>query len=286
MQEDERPPRLAKVRENLGADIDPGRTHFILIILFFVTGLVDSAAYNIFTCFVSMQTGTPLLIDYISDITGNTVFVGLGVSSQPASAPPFAWTKSLLAIVCFMLGSLFFSTYHRKLGPTRKITIASSFLAQTLITLAVAILVTTKIVSHSIVRHAMSIEPDDTRIVTLYRKINWKDLAPISLLAFQSGGQIVASRVLRHNDLPTAVVTSMLCDLMSDVHLLNGGVFEDSSRNRRFIAACMLLLGAITGGALSSSWVGLAGILYIAAGLKALIVIAWLLWPRVTQLVE
>ena len=50
--------RLAKLKENLGADLSPQKTHLILILLFFVTGLVDSAAYNIFTCFVSMQTGT------------------------------------------------------------------------------------------------------------------------------------------------------------------------------------------------------------------------------------
>jgi hypothetical protein len=38
-------------------DVDAQRTHLILIGLFFVTGLVDSAAYNIWNCFVSMQTG-------------------------------------------------------------------------------------------------------------------------------------------------------------------------------------------------------------------------------------
>jgi Protein of unknown function (DUF1275) len=39
------------------SDVDAQRTHLILIGLFFVTGLVDSAAYNIWNCFVSMQTG-------------------------------------------------------------------------------------------------------------------------------------------------------------------------------------------------------------------------------------
>jgi len=38
-------------------DIEPQKTHLVLIGLFFVTGLVDSAAYNIWSCFVSMQTG-------------------------------------------------------------------------------------------------------------------------------------------------------------------------------------------------------------------------------------
>jgi Protein of unknown function (DUF1275) len=46
-----------RMKQQMGSDIDLQRTHFILIILFFVTGLVDSAAYNIWSCFVSMQTG-------------------------------------------------------------------------------------------------------------------------------------------------------------------------------------------------------------------------------------
>ena len=39
------------------SEVEPQRTHLILIGLFFITGLIDSAAYNIWSCFVSMQTG-------------------------------------------------------------------------------------------------------------------------------------------------------------------------------------------------------------------------------------
>ena len=52
---DESFPTRFKLR--MKADVEPKRTHLILICLFFVTGLVDSAAYNIWSCFVSMQTG-------------------------------------------------------------------------------------------------------------------------------------------------------------------------------------------------------------------------------------
>jgi Protein of unknown function (DUF1275) len=48
-------PKRLKLR--MKPEIEPRRTHLILICLFFVTGLVDSAAYNIWSCFVSMQTG-------------------------------------------------------------------------------------------------------------------------------------------------------------------------------------------------------------------------------------
>jgi Protein of unknown function (DUF1275) len=49
-------PQRLKLR--MQPEVDLRRTHLILICLFFVTGLVDSAAYNIWSCFVSMQTGT------------------------------------------------------------------------------------------------------------------------------------------------------------------------------------------------------------------------------------
>jgi Protein of unknown function (DUF1275) len=143
-------------------------------------------------------------------VPGNTVFVGLGVSSQPVSSPPFAWMKYLLAIVCFMLGAFCFSTFHRKVGPTHKGTLVSSFLFQAIVTLTVAILVTTKVVSNHISDWKADHPEARVWILTMARAISWNDLAPISLLSFQAAGQIVTSRVLRHNDLPTAVVTSML----------------------------------------------------------------------------
>lgn len=159
----------------------------------------------------------------------------------------------------------------------------TSFLFQAVITMTVAILVATNVVSSHVREQRLDDPEEGVWVLKMSRGINWKDLAPISLLAFQAAGQIVASRALRHNDLPTAVVTSMLCDLMSDAHLLSGGVFEDSKRNRRTAAAVLLFLGAIVGGVLTRSWVGLAGVLFIAATLKALMVLAWLLWPQAKE---
>lgn len=84
---------------------------------------------------------------------------------------------------------------------------------------------------------------------------DWVELCPIALLAFQSAGQIVASRVLKYNSMPTLVLTSLYCDLFSDPNLLTAGLFEDPDRNRRAASATTLFVGAVVGGALSkSSW--------------------------------
>ena len=47
-----------RVRRRLRADIDPKRADVVLILGYFIAGLVDSVAYNTYSCFVSMQTGT------------------------------------------------------------------------------------------------------------------------------------------------------------------------------------------------------------------------------------
>ncbi len=48
---------VVRLKLRIKSEVNPRKTYLVLIGLFFVTGLVDSAAYNIWSCFVSMQTG-------------------------------------------------------------------------------------------------------------------------------------------------------------------------------------------------------------------------------------
>ena len=75
--------------------------------------------------------------------------------------------------------------------------------------------------------------------------IDWTQQAAIVLLSFQSAGQIVASRALGFNEIPTVVITSLLCDLVSDAELL---AWRNGKRDCRIVAFCLTLLGAISGG--------------------------------------
>ncbi len=99
---------------------------------------------------------------------------------------------------------------------------------------------------------------------------------PIALVAFQSCGQAVTSRALKYNALTSVVLTSIYCDLFSDAELF---VFQNVERNRRVGAPLFLLFGAIMGGWLARSAIGTAGVLWLAAGLKLLVVLSWFLWP-------
>ncbi|KAM0078935.1 hypothetical protein ACKRZS_008803 [Fusarium odoratissimum] len=252
------------VASRFTTEIDTRWGDILLLICFFVAGLVDSAAFNMYGCFVSMQTG-------------NTIFVGLGVSHQPENLPGKAWSRCFLAIVCFAFGALFFSSFHRFFGPQKRWVLITSFLIQALLTGLVAILATTGAVyNHPHGRE--TVHEDGWIIERVQDSFPATDYAAIIILAFQSAGQIVASRVLKYNAMPTIVLTSLYCDMMSDAKLFTAPINDNADRNRRATGAVLLFAGAVSGGFLSKSWVGFAGALWIAAFLKLCITFSWVLW--------
>lgn len=208
---------------------------------------------------------------------GNTIFVGLGVSGQPENLPGKAWSRCFLAIIFFAIGALFFSNFHRYFGPQKRWVLIASFFIQSVLTGLVALLATTGAVRNS-PNDRTTTHQDGWIIERVRNDFPYSDYAPIILLAFQSAGQIVASRVLKYNSMPTVVLTSLYCDMMSDAKLFTAPITDNADRNRRAIGAVLLFAGAVSGGFLSKSWVGFAGALWIAAFLKLCISFSWALW--------
>jgi hypothetical protein len=104
------------------------------------------------------------------------------------------------------------------------------------------------------------------------------DLVSIGLLSFQAAGKVVASRVLGFNALPSVVLTTLYNDLASDPALFTAGLMGNVQRNRRFGGLVFYIFGALIGGVFARSSVGFAGALWFTAGIKVVIVIAWLFW--------
>lgn len=102
-------------------------------------------------------------------------------------------------------------------------------------------------------------------------------LLPLSLLSFQSAGQIVISRMLAYNELPTVVLTSTYCDLMFDPLLFTAPLRQNSKRNRRFVSSVALLLGAVVSGFLTKGG-DVANPLWIAGAIKVALAVVWLFW--------
>ena len=192
---------------------------------------------------------------------GNTIFLALGASNQP-SDQPYLWVKSLTSIFCFLMGCLTFSK-SRHIGPTARGTLALSFFIQ-----ACCI-----IVAAALVQSHVAPEPHGT--VPLPGGINFIEVLPIAFLAFQSGGQIMMSRILGFNEVPTTVLTSVYCDLISDPNILKK---DNVKRNRRFGAVLMELIGGIMGGWISRSNGGMSVSLWIAAAIKLGIACSWSVW--------
>ena len=224
----------------------------------FISGLVDSTIYNAYGTFVSMQTG-------------NTIFLGLGPSTSKTTSKPYGWAKSLTSIVCFCLGCLFFSRVSRYSGPQRRATLVTSFALQSAMILVVA-----AIIQAGVVNGALD---------TIKADIMWKDEIPISLLSFQAAGQIIGSRALGVTEIPSVVLTSMLCDLASDPNIA-APLKSNVKRNRRALAFFCILVGAIVGGYIGEATGRMQFDLWIAGGIKVLITTAWFFWPeKIVELV-
>ncbi|KAJ5233148.1 hypothetical protein N7468_006104 [Penicillium chermesinum] len=105
--------RSASLSHYLRDEIDTRHSHWILLVCYVITGLLDSSAVLIWGSFVSMQTG-------------NSVYFGLGLVGPSDDR----WIKSGVSIAGFCLGSFVFSTLHRLFPPRHRWVLMSSFLIQ------------------------------------------------------------------------------------------------------------------------------------------------------------
>jgi uncharacterized membrane protein YoaK (UPF0700 family) len=221
----------------------------MLLMLCFLTGIVDSAVFKEWDCFVSMQTG-------------NTIYVGLAAAGETLNRP-YQWAKSGTAILGFCLGAFCFSIVSRKLGELKRSTICYSLAVQAVICVAAAIMVETNVVP----RGAGEMLPKNCIV-----------LIPLSLLSFQSAGQIVISRYLAYVEIPTIVLTNAYCDLLMDPMLFFAPITQDVERNRRALSALTMLAGAALGAFFTRDGSTAMALWVVAAG-KIVLVGVWLVWP-------
>ncbi|KAJ5746751.1 hypothetical protein N7520_011933 [Penicillium odoratum] len=202
------------------------------------SGLVDSTIYN-----------------------GNTIFVGLGASNQ--NSRPYGWARSLTSIGCFVMGAFFFARLNQWIGAHRRGSLMLSFFIQASLLVITATLVSVGVVSSNMVSNQVQ------------TTIQWDSEIPIALLSFQSAGQIVASRALGYNEIPTVVITSLLCDLMSDPKLF---FLRNEKRDRRIVAFILTMVGAIVGGWVTKATAQISPVLWLAAGIKFSVALCWGFW--------
>jgi uncharacterized membrane protein YoaK (UPF0700 family) len=237
---------LKRLKAYLTKDIDTKHGDLILLSCYTITGFLDSSSITIWSSFVSMQTG-------------NTVYIGLGLADPYANT---RWIKAATSLGCFCFGSFMFSRYHQFFSPRKRWVLISAHLLQTFFIITAAIIVT-----HD--------SPSE-------RTIRWQTILPIALLSFQAAGQAVTSRALKFNALTSVVLTSIYCDLFSDVNLF-AKIADNVERNQRASAPFALILGVIAGALLGKTEFGMPTALWTAVALKLLIVVAWFFWRPMKQ---
>ncbi|KAL4947361.1 hypothetical protein BDW69DRAFT_204474 [Aspergillus filifer] len=242
------PSIYTRTLSHIKTPINPSHTSLLLLLSYTLTGLLDSAAISLWGSFASMQTG-------------NTVYLGLGsIGADPSSAS--RWVKAATSIGSFCLGCLFFSLFYRGLGGGRKrgVLVSAFVLQGALVAVAAGVVI---------------VQPGST---SSKNELDWRNLLPLSLVAFQSSGQAVSSRVLERKSLTSVVLTSVYCDLFS-LPIPAGGSGKGGIEDlKRFGAIVCLLLGVVLGGLWAKSETGPVGALWTVVAGKSVIVIAWLLW--------
>ncbi|KAK2754879.1 hypothetical protein FQN54_006772 [Arachnomyces sp. PD_36] len=249
-------------RRSLRAEIDLNHVDLLFLVCCFISGLCDSAAYNSWNCFVSMQTG-------------NTIFLGLGASGLPVSKP-YGWLKSLISICFFVIGSFTFSRATTALGPRQRRTLISSFGIQFICVVIAAVLVQVDVVTVP----NPSLSNDGSKGVVDGRL--FLELIPLAFIAFQSGGQMAASRLLGFNEIPTTVLTSVYYDIVAAdptrLPSTQSTFLSNVKRNRRIAAVVFLLSGAIVGGWICRSEPGMSVVLWVASVLKLFVAFGFYFW--------
>lgn len=214
-----------------------------------------------------MKTSSIAYGTFVSMQTGNTIFLALGASNQ--NIKPYDWARSLCSIGCFAAGAVFFSRLHKHLAPrpTQRGVIAVGFFIQ-----AVCVCVAAALAEAGAVNQ---------RQVEGEGHTDWREMAPIALLSFQAAGQIVASRVLVVNEIPTVVITSLMCDLMSDPRLLARPLLTGNrKRNNRVGGFVLTLVGSIIGGWMLKATDQVQPVLWLVFAIKFVISIGWIVWKE------
>ena len=252
-------PRPRSRPQRLGAfllqPLAPAHADLTLLACCLVTGLTDAAAYRAWSTFLSMQTG-------------NTVFLALGIAALGTGEDAYEWLRSLTSILSFIVGCAVYSRAMKRAGHGGLVrgALAGSFVMQAAFICVAAGLVRGEVIPVPGKVAPAQLEATDPML---------KQLAGIGLLAFQAGGQIVVSRVFGFGELPTVVLTSGYCDLVSDDKLFQ---WRNQKRDRRALAVCLILAGGILGGWVTRTEGGLDDVLWVAAGMKFVMAIAFLFW--------
>lgn len=180
-----------------------------MIFLSFITGIQDAATYVDYHAFASNQTG-------------NTVLLAVAVAGIERDSSLFIPRNIGVSLGSFTVSVWVFGQLGGMVGPRKRAWVLASNFVQTVLVFVAAAL----------------------QYVYGVRLQSGVSLGIIALLSVAAGGQIVLSRNLGINEIPTAIATSAWVDLLSDKRLF---AWDNRGRNRRVAFLLALVAGSFCG---------------------------------------
>lgn len=272
---------------HLTQPLSPTSLSHLLLVCYFLTGILDSSAILTLGAFVSMQTG-------------NTVYFGSGVMVPLIGTQKGGnfggdfgggdkWIRAGISVGSFCLGSWGFARFHWFFGAKRKngkgeeipktrwLILCSIFFQMVLLGIAGVVVPSTSSSSSSSTTTNKNIQGNQQQKQNLPLDLNLPVTLALSLISLQSSGQAYLSRIFGYNSLTSVVLTSLYLDLFSDPHLFS---HHHGEKFRRVAAVVCLLAGAMLGGCMVNFglWGGLKGALWVAVGLKGVVGLGCWVW--------
>lgn len=270
---------------HLTQPLSPSHLSHLLLIFYFLTGILDSSAILTLGAFVSMQTG-------------NTVYFGSGVMGplitlmqkrHGEGGNGDKWIRAGISMGSFCLGSWGFAKFHSFFGArkkkkngkdekgeeipkTRWLVLCSIFFQMVFLGIAAVVVPSSSSSSSSTTNIQGNRQQQHFPL-----DLNLPITLALILISLQSAGQAFLSRIFGYNSLTSVVLTSLYLDLFSDPHLFS---HHHGEKFRRVAAVMCLLAGAMVGGCMVNFglWGGLKGALWVAVGLKGVVGLGCWFW--------
>ncbi len=217
----------------LSATLRPNDLFYPLLLIAFITGLLDSTTYADFGVFASNQTGNTVVFSVGLLKTKRVQFVDVAVSLS---------TFLVTVFVVGQLGNVF--------GTRKRWWILINSTMQTALTFLVAILLKEGVIVP---------ENGDT---------NWVVLL---LLAGSAGAQIAMAKQFHVPEVPTAMLTSPFADLLVDPRLFSPWKTNEK-RNRRVLYIASIVAGTVVGAAIHK-YANTYTAVFIGAGVRSSLIV-------------
>lgn len=287
---------LHNLHSHLTQSLSPSHLSHLLLVFYFLTGILDSSAILTLGAFVSMQTG-------------NTVYFGSGVmgplitqmqkrhgegENGDGGNGGDKWIRAGISVGSFCLGSWGFAKFHwffgarkknkngkgEEIPKTRWLILCSIFFQMGLLGIAAVVIPSTSSSSSSTTTNIQGSHHHKQKQLPL--DLNFPVILALILISLQSSGQAYLSRIFGYNSLTSVVLTSLYLDLFSDPHLFS---HHHGEKFRRVAAVVCLLAGAMLGGCMVNFglWGGLKGALWVAVGLKGGVGLGCWFWRGVEE---